>query len=698
MAQIQIGNFGYAEPNVQPTRVQAPNNANLRATQQLGDTVAQIGFNDMARQAQERDKAERERLAEAKQAKDTADRAAAITGQIRAQNGIDALSDELSNGVRSGSITADDARKRWSAEAPKVVDSNMDGVPDAYQPVLRAQSEGWLYKGAGKIDEAGMQRSRSDTGASLNAFGEEMQRAAIKDINGATQRYESALDQLGPQAGLSPEQIQKAKQGFRENTRYTQAYNAFTAARDNTRALNDVSKWLSSDQAADIDPQKKAALQSSIDTRIATLEQRAAIQADTRARQATQAFGAFAQFMDSGRVPTPEYSAQALASVRGTPYEASVRAMLQQAPEISGFAAQPLDVQRRQLQADTARMNTQGSDPAQEAAHNKRETAFRATETAVQADPLVAGLDRNVIPVLPPLNVTDLATLPQQLAVRQRAVQDIQTWAGRPVSPFTKAESEQVGQYLSALPAKQRAEALRNLSRVIPGGQMMALSSQLGEKDGSLGTAAALSVRDTTIGRNVGQLYLEGKDAIAQNRVKIDDAREKGIKAQINTALQGVYNKPQAMAMASEAAYAVYGALKAEGTDDVQRAIDLVTGGIKQHNGGNIAKPYGWSDDKFNDWLKTASPAVLEPRKIFVVPGYESGVPASQLAKILPGARLRGANQGGTYYIEVGNDVVRTADRQPFILDMSMGSIAPTPVSDGRLTRTAPVLNRVSDK
>jgi len=38
--------------------------------------------------------------------------------------------------------------------------------------------------------------------------------------------------------------------------------------------------------------------------------------------------------------------------------------------------------------------------------------------------------------------------------------------------------------------------------------------------------------------------------------------------------------------------------------DNVNRAVDVATGGVMEHNGGKVAKPYGWTDSRFRDALR----------------------------------------------------------------------------------------------
>jgi|GEM_PF-6624794 len=663
--RLPMGNFGNLEPVSGGSHVVAnPGNEGLQAVEALGKTASAIGSNIVRMRDAE---AERERLQkeqEARQAQERADRAATITAQIRSQNGLSDLQDTLSAGLADGSITPDVARDRWKTQSQEVVDTHLGGAPEQYRGILKAESEGWVGKGSNILEDRIRVRAQQDVGANLSAIGEELQRTARDDITGATKRFEEVMDVMGPQAGLKPEQIQTSKQKFREQTRYTQAYDLMGKAGDNIGALRAVSTRLGSDEFADVDPQRRVALETGIQSKIATLENRAAIRQESAMRQAEATFTSFSTFMDSGRMPTEAYTQQVISRVKGTPYEAAVMESIKQAPHNAAFASQPVGQQVVALQSMVSEMNQSGSSPQMEAAYRKREQIVRGTMADIEKDAISAALDRNVIAAVQPLNFADVTTLPAQLAARGDTVAKVSTWAGKTVSPLTAEEANALGRAIDPLPPTQKARALEAFARAVPQSQMLAISKQLGDKNGDLAIAAALSVRDTTEGRNVGELFLKGKEAIAQGRVKLDTNKETGVKAQIFERLQGVYSSPAATQAAADAAYAVYAQRKTEGSDKVDTAISLVTGGIKDHNGGKIAKPYGWSDDKFDDWLKTTTPATLGAER-FVVNGKETS--AAELSAALPGARLR-AYGDGQYLVESGSDVVRLPTGAPFIL------------------------------
>src|SRR5690606_20812765 len=174
----------------------------------------------------------------------------------------------------------------------------------------------------------------------------------------------------------------------------------------------------------------------------------------------------------------------------------------------------------------------------------------------------------------------------QELATRAKAMPRISDDYDTPPALFAQAEANAFGAYLGTLQTPDKARVLGMVGEIAGPAGVQSISAQLKDKDNSLAIAAMLAGKHAPdMGPDAGLLYLQGKDAIAEKRAKIDEAAEYGTKAAINTALIGVYQTPQGRDAAAEAAYGIYGALKANGDDDVDRAVEIATGGLMTLNG-----------------------------------------------------------------------------------------------------------------
>ncbi|MBW6494577.1 MAG: hypothetical protein K0B16_08490 [Burkholderiaceae bacterium] len=259
--------------------------------------------------------------------------------------------------------------------------------------------------------------------------------------------------------------------------------------------------------------------------------------------------------------------------------------------------------------------------------------------------------------------------LQRELSRRAGAAQQMAVDYGTRPTIMSAQEADAFGQYLGSLQSVDKARVLGQVFAGVGPAGVQSLSTQLNDKHGTLAVAAMLSAHRTSEGNNAALLYLQGKEAIEQNRAKINDAKEYGTRAKIYKALEGVYQTPQGLAAAAEAAYGIYAKFRADGGGDVEQAVNIATGGVVEHNGGKIAKPYGWSDSRFTDALKTTLPArLIAQGGTFTAGG--AALKAADLAKFLPAARLQTFGQG-SYLIRVGGDVVRDATGAPFVLKVA---------------------------
>ncbi len=320
-------------------------------------------------------------------------------------------------------------------------------------------------------------------------------------------------------------------------------------------------------------------------------------------------------------------------------------------------------------EADLRRMLDE-SKPAPGEGFAARERNFEILGKAVeqvrkarQGDPIKVALSNPAYNIQPLGRFETVAT---DLASRGAAMERIARDYGTPPRVMTDTEADQFGTYLRGLQAVDKARVLGQVAASVGPVGMQSISAQLKDKDSMLAIAGALASRQTTAGNSTARLYLEGKEMLAEKRAKIDATAETGIKAQIFSKLDGVYLSPLARDAAADASLAIYAKLKAEGTDDLERAMRLATGGLMDFNGARIAKPYGWDDARFSDALRTTVPASITAAGGEYLAGGQK-IAAKDLARMLPGARLQTFGDG-SYLVRAGSDVVRQKDGRPFIL------------------------------
>ena len=304
--------------------------------------------------------------------------------------------------------------------------------------------------------------------------------------------------------------------------------------------------------------------------------------------------------------------------------------------------------------------------------------AVEQTMDARRKDPIASAMQNPAFGFQPITDFANGQAVAQELGKRRDSMGRVASDYGTQPAVLTDKEAEAFGRFMSSLEVPDKARALGVVAAAAGAPGIESISRQLKDKDNSLAVAAMLAGQRETVthwfgpdtqGPDAALLYLRGRDAITQKRAAIDDAAETGIKAQIYQAIDGVYQTPQGRDAAAQAAFGIYAGLKAQGVDDVGRAVRIATGGIMDYNGGRIVKPYGWDDSRFEDAMADTVPKrVRETDGSYLLGGVT--LSASQLADALPAARLRSARDAGTYLVTVGADLVRLPDGAPFILQV----------------------------
>ncbi|AZY52832.1 hypothetical protein [Bordetella avium] len=402
--------------------------------------------------------------------------------------------------------------------------------------------------------------------------------------------------------------------------------------------------------------------------------------AQSRDLLASRVNDAQAEYMATGRAANPPSEAEFIQA-----YGQADGVQRYQAFQDVATLGQRIQQTKTLSNADlVAMVNNSKPTPGEGFADRQRnyEILQRAVEQTLEdrhKDPVKFALQNPAFGIQPIKDFGDMNALMAEVGKRKGAMNKIAGDYGTPPTLLTNEEATAFGKFLDTLQTPDKARILGNFAAIGDVAGARSLSAQLKDKNNTLAVAALLAAYTTdptthwfgpdTPGTNVGQMYLDGKDAIEQKRAKIDAQAEFGIKAQIYTALDGVYQTPQGRDTAAEAAFGIYGKLQADGSGDVERAVDLATGGIMQFNGGKIAKPYGWDDGKFKDAMTDTMPkAIADTGGTFIAGGQQ--ISAADFAKSLPGARLQTFGQG-SYLVMAGNDVVRNLDGTPYVLKVA---------------------------
>lgn len=697
MATIpHTGNFGQRVARSAPL----PDIRMTDAAAQAGAKLAQGANNvltDMAEQeTRQRLGALAQQEQEAKQAAEAALRVKTLTALGGAKDALTDAADEIGNGVLDGSVPKEKAQATWGERAGKVLQGVGADLPEDRRALVMAELTRDADRFGNGIRKAVTQRDRQDVTAGISQTLEHLQRQYKADPEGATARAMSLIDQMGPHSTLKPEQLAAMRQGWKEGTQYTAAYELITAGRTDRKAL-DKAEQVISGGLPDLDPQKRATLLDRVaayrlhlDQKAEVAAQRAQREAERRLKVAEAEFNTFQTMADKGTMLAPEYIDRALQATAGTPYAAGIKALAQQAREVGGLAAQPVATQRAQLQAIDAAIAQQGRTPELDRRRAQVEKVLRGSEQDMERDPLRAGLERGVITELQPLQPgAGLPGMIEQLKQRVPLAQRVGTWAGRPVSPMTADEAAMLKQQLDALPAKDRAGMVAAISQAVGPAQAQGLAAQMDSKDRALSLAFAAGGSFTTPatnmwgapvgeGRLVSELILKGQqarlDGTSTKGQKQPELKSSAWRAHAAAALDGVFPDAQFAGKVRDAAELIMHGIAAEKggelrRDDMDRAVQLAIGGqVVERNGQRLPLPAGVEPDAFEKRLETITADELRaqaPGDVVLAGGAQ--VPLAEFVASLPGQQLMPVRRG-QFAVLVGGRPVLNAKGQPIIV------------------------------
>lgn len=668
MATIPVGNFGQAVAAPSQAIQRSAGEFGAGSAKALGDlaqTVGGIATQQIAQQT--------------KLDQEVADRdaqTAAARVRITKSNEIADAQDQLGLDVQLGKVPKADADKEWQVRSREILKDATTGIDPRYAGAMQVEFDGLVQRGSIGVRRAVTKRNQDDVQANLLTLGEEYQRAAQRDRAKAQSEYFAQLDVMGPEAGWAPDVIAQKKQQFKEGTAYTEAFGLVQSSKDDLSKLRQAKQLVNSDRFIDIDPQRRAQLDAQLagyETNLLAKRelaaQRAQRESEARLNRARSAFEAYQARATAG---IPDNSQQADITVQalaGTPYLETYQALQQQVRAIGGFAAQPVTQQQSMLDALNSKIAQSGTSDALIKQRDMLQRALDASENDLKEDALRAGLKRGVITDLAPVDTRSIDGFTRSVASRLQSAQVVQAWAGRPVSPLTSDEAQQVGQMLNTLPVQQRASALATLGTQLGPQAASGLAAQIDKQDKALSLALQFGSNKTTEGRYTSEIILKGQQAIKDKAIKVDAVAESGWRATIAKEIDGAYPNERQAADVKEAAYLITAGLAAEGNISPKQAVRLAAGGeIVEHNGKKIPLPAQVEQSAFEERLRNLKAADFSsqvPDGNVRIGGQT--VPIETFVQAVPDAPLISLGRG-RYAVTSGGRIVTNAKGSPIVI------------------------------
>lgn len=633
----------------------------------FGDGVAQAMTN--VGQQMMQDDAEQTRLA------DAAAKATTLQRMHETEQDLRDAAEEIAGRVATGQLDKDEAPNEWKQISSERMMRGLEGVSPDYAPIAKGQLESKARTYGRVVRQGVVRRQQDETRAGLLSYLETQERFAVTNPDAALNAATTAIAELAPYAGYGAQDAAKLTQGFRERAAANRAQDMVRGASEDISALDTALASLQGDAFADLTPEKRGQIENQVLARKSYLQQREQTRiareeaaAARRAREAEEAYKATQTIIDNGAIPSPEYLDIVSAKTSGTPYGDALKTLLKQSSERTGFASLSPQQQQAQLLELRARANTLGTTPELEARIRTMTEIASKTQSQIETDPLLYGVNRRLIDEVQPVDLSNPQVLPAVLQQRAEQAATVSARIGRPVSPLLRSEAEQLAQQLGSLPVPQQRAMVSTIARSLEPRQAQALASQIAPKDDTLGLALFLSSNAQRAPRDPAELVLLGADAIKAGRIKpaSDDSLARDDHRDIADRLSEVqWPTTQARDAAISAAQKVYDGLRGTGKRSVREAINLATGGLTEWADAKVPMPYGMTPRDFRRSLESLDPKRVEEMaggpQVFV--GAQS-LEVSTLVRNINAVRLIPAGVG-SYALESGGQLVLTSRGVP---------------------------------
>lgn len=402
---------------------------------------------------------------------------------------------------------------------------------------------------------------------------------------------------------------------------------------------------------------------------------------DKALREAEKAHEQLQKFALSGELASPEYQAQVLAVTAGTPYAETAKQLLAQSTSGAAFGAQSLPRQAASLRSIETQLATAGTNPEALEMVRLARTIHDNQQREYKENPWAAATRFGRLPAVPEAQIQAAEQVPQLITQRLPAIGNIETLAGRPVSPLQPEEAEAFASRLKALPVEQRGPVLAQAGDVLTIERIGALAEQLDKHDKAQALALKIGSGKTAETRAAAGMILGGSQALADKRVKRDDMALTGWRSEIAGMIRGTLGDAQAEQDAIDAAYFVRAYMDTEGAalpgggrldTSNEGAVRLVLGQPYERGGVRTVLPRGMDEDAFVEKVRGFSPEVLKtmvPSGEVYLRGQKRTL--NQLASALPGMGMRRSPDGSYLPVSAGAFVtLDAAGTQPLRLDI----------------------------
>lgn len=666
-------NFGQVVP-VAPYQMRDPDRPEAASGAIVGRAITEAALGVAESQRRENEAARRLR--------DAADEATARGAMVAGRDQLNADLDELNAKVLSGEVAKDKAGEEWARIHKERSAQILEGVPQAHRQIVQQDLEHRGALGGRAISKTVMLRDQQDVRAGISQTMEHASRLYSSDPGMADFLAREALSSLSGAAGMTPVQSQAMLQSHLETTRENKAVRLINEARHSNKDLDGVLNTLKTEEFSPLDEKKRTNLYNLINNykfnndRAAEARERQAMARQDHHLKVAEAAMKSANDLSLVGALSPETIEQTRIATRGTPMESAFTALLENQKLYGSFASRPVEEQAATRQELERRMAVSAS-PELAQQLQKIKAVESASRTAAEKDGTSAYLARAG---LSPMNLT-LTTNAVQMAEQIKGLRELSAaatkWSGKPESGLTQDQADKLQEFLSAMPAKERAAYIREIALVAGPRMSMALANQMDGKDEVLAhqfmysNSATTQGLSTTPGRYVSELIAIGAEAKKNGTSTKGDAKDKAERKEnewgttISEYLGDSFANAKVNQKVRNAAEYIAHSIAAENggnlsVGDIHRAAKLAAGGeVIEHNGRKTLVPVGVKSVAIQDKLRAIDKSQIdEQAQDGKVLAGGVLVPSDEFAKSLPGRQLVRESDGVYVVYESGRPVL----------------------------------------
>lgn len=670
MAQIPRGNFDRVavQPEVAQNRVIAVDQSQQnRASQQTADTIVNAGLN-MIDQRTKEDQA----LARVKASNSLIDR----------ESQIKTIATDLDEQIRVGKLSYDKAPEAYNAAVSKLDALDTTGLDPAQQGEignsLKRIQLGGMANIQASVAKGRILSAQSDLASRMDKLGKDaaMSGADVELINRRMDAED--VDTAGHLA--FGEAWASKKQQFKDNNWTTHATQRVIEARESVGSLQKLEHDLTAEDgfyARKLDPDKRNQLLNTVSGRIFQVKEHQQRQAEIRETRAERALTQMDRQAATGVPPTPADQQRWRSITAGTSVAGEYGTRIQEMNQVQDLLRQPPAVAQQYIDKQRQQMQSNGATVAQQANLNRLQTAVDNNIKLMRENPLTFNAMRTGSDVAP-LDVSGVTTpegqkkLGDQIAERFDVVNSVRKAYGPEVArnPWKPEEQTMLASLLANADDGTKLQVLGAIVASSPSGADAAAAIKPIAGDQPITVLAGMAQfrgLKGPDGTDVPKTLLAGAKVLTDKSTPMpkDNLFRESFNEHVGNSLTpGTPQREQAY-VAYKSLYAGMAGPKGVKHDGPSPEIDsklsdqaiaLATGGVGERAGAKVIKPYGMSDDDFNNSVDMQIEGMAKASKI----------PVSQLED-MPLMPVPG-KEGSYYLLNAGRVQIDPDTQKPIMV------------------------------